>query len=63
VSEIVSLYDMTLMDEQSRRLDQSATKVAGGSSNSKGATIATTTDLMGSKIDLGGDTFLPKTAC
>jgi hypothetical protein len=46
-SKIVSWYDMTLMDEQSRISYQSATKVVGGSSSSEGATIATTTDLMG----------------
>jgi hypothetical protein len=33
----VSWYDMTLMDEQSRISDQSATEVAGGSSSSEGA--------------------------
>jgi hypothetical protein len=48
------------------RSDQSATKVAGGSSNSEGA-ATTTVDLMGSKIDLGGgsskSTFLIKREC
>jgi hypothetical protein len=58
----VSWYDMTLMDEENRLSDQSATEVAGGSSSSEGATT-TTTDLMGSEIDPGGDTFLAKREC
>jgi hypothetical protein len=36
-SKTVSWYDLTLMDEQSRISDQSATEVAGGSSSSEGA--------------------------
>jgi hypothetical protein len=51
---------MTLMDEQSRISDQSATEVAGGSSSSEGAATAIATDLMGSEIDPGGDTSLAK---
>ena len=54
---------MTLMDEQSRRSDQSAAEVAGMPFSSEGVTTATTTDLMGSKIDPGGDTSLVKRAC
>jgi hypothetical protein len=50
---------MTLMDEENRVSDQSATKVAGGSSSSKGAAV----DLMWSEIDPGGDTFLAKREC
>jgi hypothetical protein len=48
------------------RSDQSAAKIAGGSSSSEGATT-TATDLMGSKIDPGGgssrNTFLAKREC
>jgi hypothetical protein len=57
----VSWYDLTLMEEPSRTSDQSATEVAGMSSSSEGA--ATTTDLMGSEIDPGGDTSLAKREC
>jgi hypothetical protein len=49
-----------------RRSDQSATEVARGSSSSEGAATSTT-DLMGSEIDLGGgssrSTFLTKREC
>jgi hypothetical protein len=62
-SKTVNWYDMTLMDEQSRISNQSATEVAGGSSSSEGAATATTADLMGSEIDPGGDTSLTKREC
>jgi hypothetical protein len=39
-SKTVSWYDMTLMDEQSKRSDQSAEEVARGSSSSEGAATA-----------------------
>jgi hypothetical protein len=58
----VSWYDLTLMEEQSRTSDQSATEVAGMSSSSEGAATATA-DLMGSEIDPGGDTSLAKREC
>jgi hypothetical protein len=61
-SKTVSLYVLTLMDEQSRRSDQSATEVGGMSFGSEGA-ATTTTNLMGSKIDPGGDTSLAKREC
>jgi alkyl hydroperoxide reductase subunit AhpF len=57
----VNWYDMTLMDEESRLSDQSATEIAGESSSSEGA--ATAADVMGSEIDPGGDTFLAKREC
>jgi hypothetical protein len=63
VSGTIGWYDMTLVDEQNNASDQSATEVAGGSSGSEGATIAATTDLIGSKIDPGGNTFLTKREC
>ena len=59
----VSWYELTLMDEQSSTLDHSAAKVAGGSSSSEGAAIATTADLIGSEIDPSGDTSLAKREC
>jgi hypothetical protein len=59
----VSWYDMTLMDEENRISDQSAAEVAGGSSSLEGAATVAAADLMGSKIDLGGDTFLAKREC
>jgi hypothetical protein len=62
-SKTVNWYDMTLMDEENRLSDQSATEVARGSSSSKGAAIAAAADLMGSEIDPGGDTFLAKREC
>jgi hypothetical protein len=55
VLELVSWYDMTLMDEQTRRSDQSAVEVARMSSSSEGSTTAAV-DLMGLEIDPGGDT-------
>jgi hypothetical protein len=58
----VSWYDLTLMEEPSRTSDQSATEVAGMSSSSEGA-ATTTTELMGSEIDPGGDTSLAKREC
>jgi hypothetical protein len=61
-SKTVSWYDMTLMEEQSRTLDQSATEVARMSSGSEGATTAAT-GLIGSEIDLDGDTSLAKKEC
>jgi hypothetical protein len=63
VSGTVSWYDITLMDEQNNTSDQSATEVAGGSSCSEGATTTTSTDLIGSEIDLGGDNSLAKREC
>jgi hypothetical protein len=41
-SKTVSWYDLTLMDEQSRRSDQSAAEVAGMSSSSEGAATTAT---------------------
>jgi hypothetical protein len=64
VSKKLSWYDLTLMDEQNNTSDQSATKVADGSFDSKGtATAAATADLIGSKIDHSGDTSLVKREC
>jgi hypothetical protein len=63
VSGTFSWYDMTLMDEQNSTSDQSATEVAGGSSCLEGAATTTTIDLIGSEINLGGDTSLAKREC
>jgi hypothetical protein len=59
----VSWYDMTLMDEENKLSDQSATEVARGSSSSEGAATTKTTDLMGLEIDPSGDIFLAKRDC
>jgi hypothetical protein len=62
IAKCVSWYDLTLMEESSKTSYQSATEVAGMSSSSKGAS-KTATDLMGSKIDPGGDTSLTNREC
>jgi len=63
VSKKVIWYDLTLMDKQNSTSDQSAAEVAGGSSGSEGAATTTATDLIGSEIDLDGDTSLVKREC
>jgi hypothetical protein len=54
---------MTLMDKQCRISNQSAVEVAKMSSSSKGEATAATTDLIRSKIDLGGYTSLGTWEC
>jgi hypothetical protein len=61
-SKTDSWYDLTLMDEQSRRSDQSVVEVVGMSFSSKGA-ATTAAYLMGSEIDPSGDTSLTKREC
>jgi hypothetical protein len=58
----VSWYDLTLVEEQSKTSYQSAAEVVGMSSILEGA-ATTAAGLMGSEIDLGGDTSLAKREC
>ena len=61
-SKYVNWYELTLMEEPSKTSYQSASEVVGMSSSSEGETT-TTTYLMGSDIDPGGDTSLFKREC